>query len=147
MSECLCKVKKGLEFCSQITGCREECPYHENCNGMQELTSDALQVITEQETLLDEKQKHLENLQKVNEDLEERIAIMSESGLFPVSKKKPPYDKDVLLYLKSGEYFVGHRENHWGQDVYCDGELGGGYVYPTHWMYLPKKLKEGDQDD
>lgn len=73
--------------------------------------------------------------------LEERIAIMSESGLLPISKKKPPYDKDVLLYLKSGEYFVGHRENHWGQDVFCDGELGGGYVHPTHWMYLPKPPK------
>ena len=75
------------------------------------------------------------------ESLEERIAIMSESGLLPISEKKPPYDKDVLLYLKSGEYFVGHRENHYGQDVYCDGELGGGYVHPTHWMYLPKPPK------
>ena len=83
----------------------------------------------------------IEKQEQIIEDQEERIAIMSVSGLLPISEKKPPYDKDVLLYLKSGEYFVGHRENHYGQDVYCDGELGGGYVHPTHWMYLPKPPK------
>ena len=77
--------------------------------------------------------------------LKEVLNRLKEKPQFiPLTDGKPPYDKDVLLYLKSGEYFVGHRENHWGQDVYCDDKLGSGYVHPTHWMKLPKKPKDGE---
>ena len=57
----------------------------------------------------------------------------------PISEKKPPYEKDVLLFLKSGEQMVGHRVNVWEADMYTDGRMGSGYVWPTHWMELPGK--------
>ena len=92
-----------------------------------------------------EARQRIENMEKIIEDQQERIDIMAADidWISVESGNEPPYDKDFLLYLKSGEYFVGHRESHWGQDVYCDGKLGGGYVYPTHWMRLPKPPKEG----
>ena len=85
-----------------------------------------------------------ENAARLIEDQAERIAIMSEGGFVPISRKKPPYDKDVLLCLKNGGYFIGHRKNSWGQDIYCDDELGSGCVFPTHWMELPESPKEGE---
>lgn len=61
----------------------------------------------------------------------------------PIDKKKPPYDKDVLFYMENGKQIVGRRENHFEQDEYTTGNLGGAFVYcPTHWMKLPKPPTE-----
>lgn len=68
------------------------------------------------------------------------LELLKEKQWTPIAKKKPPYDKYVLLYTKTGNQIVGHRENHWGQDVYCDGRFGTGeIIFPTHWRKLPRK--------
>lgn len=64
----------------------------------------------------------------------------------PISKKKPPYDKKVLLCNKNGEQMIGRRVNNWGEEMYArDGGLGSGYCfYVTHWMPLQKGIKGDD---
>lgn len=137
MSECLCKVKKGLECCS--TGaCKTECPYFGSGDCGANLTTDALQIITEQETMLEEKQKHLENLQKVNEDLEERIAIMSEGGWHDAEKDQP---KETDCYIVRIDYGVGQMTT-MREYVSSEGKwLKSIEEKITHWMPLPKPPK------
>ena len=133
-----------------------ECPIHAEGHeyprclhelGQMILDADAGEVGGMIGLIIREKGYQIESMKKIIEDQQERIDIMAADmpEWIRVSEKKPPYDKDVLLYLKSGECFVGHRENQWGQDVYCDDDLGGGYVYPTHWMPIPKPPKGDDQ--
>lgn len=158
MSECLCKVKKGLECCS--TGaCKTECPYFGgggvDCGA--NLSTDALQIITEQENMLEEKQKHLENLQKVNEDLEERIAIMEEgtdNGWIPVTLGLPepddsPFGITIIVCNKYKQVFSlryarrkirGKVVDRWQWD---DGRIYYGEIIA--WKYLPEPPKEGEQ--
>lgn len=54
-----------------------------NLETLSDLLGEAADCIEGLEDRIAEKQKHLENLQKVNEDLEERIAIMSKGGWCP----------------------------------------------------------------
>lgn len=159
MSECLCKVKKGLECCS--TGeCKIECPYLGSGDCDKNLATDALQIITEQENMLDEKQKHLENLQKVNEDIEERIAIMEEgtdNGWIPVTLGLPEtndsyFGRHIIVCDERKQVFPlryvrrnirGKTVERWQEE---DGRIYGRNNIIA-WQYMPEPLKEGEPDD
>lgn len=48
------KAIKGMEFCSQIAGCKKECPYNDGINAtcMVTLRKDVLQLLREYKNLL-----------------------------------------------------------------------------------------------
>ena len=167
MSECLCKVKKGLECCSSKSAqdkCENiPCPYFHDRNVfcIDQVMKDALQIITDQETLLDEKQKHLENLQKVNEDLEERIAIMEEgtdNGWIPVTLGLLPEPNDsyfgrhIIVCDERQHVFPLRyvRRNIRGKTVERWQENDGRIYYGANiiaWQYLPEPLKVGEANE
>ena len=132
-----------------------------------DLLADSLEEL---ETAIEEKQKHLENLQKVNEDLEERVAIMSEGGYVPdwhFFKFRPATDEEKEYYKEYGKYNEGDSEElQMLENVPGDGEEvflwnGYGFTVDTYddgifdgvgeieegmaWMYLPEPPKEGEQ--
>lgn len=124
----------------------------------QEAVNALADIIEQQENDIKEKQKHLENLQKVNEDMEERIAIMTEYGLWiPVEERLPE--------IKEGNEYFGTRcivcneykqvfplryclHNVRGREVhrwiYEDLRLYYGEV--AYWMPLPEPPKEGEAE-
>ena len=125
----------------------------------------AIGYIDNLENTIKEKQTHLENLQAVNEELEKRIAIMSEGGWNPVDKKLPTEYGKYWVYTKSGKIFQtefrpdeeykeepfyqwGWKEPEapegWVSFYFDDGEH---YVDEiTHWMYCFEPPKEGEQE-
>ena len=160
MSECLCKVKKGLEVCTSPGGCEGDCTYYDFEDGecVTRLMTDALQIINDQENMLDEKQKHLENLQKVNEDLEERIAIMeegTENGWIPVTLGLPEtndsyFGRPIIVCDERQQVFPlryvrrnirGKTVERWQEE---DGRIYG-RMNIIAWQYMPKPLKVGDE--
>lgn len=115
---------------------------------LSDLLEEAADCIDGLEDRIAEKQKHIENLQKVNEDLEERIAIMSEHGLWtPVEKQLPEEGKFVLVY---GELYPNERE---GCKVAVSRRIDFNYWIGlgrerkvTHWMPTPEPPKEGEAE-
>ena len=130
-----------------------------------------LNYIENLEKSIEEKQRHLENLQKVNEELEERIAIMSEAdndwhffNFRPMTDEEkvffdladyegedaqmlencPPDGEEVILWTPWG---MSIDTYHWDIDgAYFDEheEIEKGWA----WKYLPKQPeppKEGDE--
>lgn len=81
----------------------------------------------------------LKAVDKLIEEQEERIAIMSEGGWIPVSRL-PKDESDALLYGKGKGIIIAY---------YSDGVW---YDYQhnhlrrrTHWMQIPEPPKEGEQ--
>ena len=88
-----------------------------------------------------EAKKHLENLQKVNEDLEKRIAIMSEGGWHDAEKDQP---KETDCYIVRIDYGVGQMTT-MREYVSSEGKwLKSIEEKITHWMPMPKPPKEGE---
>ena len=98
--------------------------------------------------------KTIENMEKIIEDQQERIDIMSEGGWIPVEKRLPeekenPLTHDfceVICYCQFGGIPKA-------DDVRVF-KFGNGHFYHglqimdrivTHWQYLPELPKEGDQ--
>ena len=54
-TERLEKVIKGMEFCSRIEGCKEECPYHDDSCGtcMVSLRREALEMLNKYKKLME----------------------------------------------------------------------------------------------
>ena len=103
--------------------------------------SDALDYIEQLEKSIEEKKKHLENLQKVNEDLEERIAIMSEGGWHDAEKDPP---KETDCYIVRIDYGVGQMTT-MREYISSEGKwLMSREEKITHWMPMPKPPKEGE---
>lgn len=87
-----------------------------------------------------EAKKHLENLQKVNEDLEERIAIMEEGGWHPVSER-PKKTDDYIVRIDCGVVQITSMRNYIAS---LNKWVGEDRI--THWMPLPEPPKEGEQE-
>ena len=95
----------------------------------------------------------LKAVDKLIEEQEERIAIMSEGGWIPVEKRKPKsMANKVLVFLQHedlvGYIGFGHYEKFHGEELWYDLEHNAqfaqrGYTV-THWMELPEQPKEGD---
>lgn len=135
------------------------------------LLEEAADCIEGLEDRIAEKQKHLENLQKVNEDLEKRIATMSEGGYVPgwhFFKIRPATDEEKESYkVIYGEYNEGDAEelqmlenvpgdgedvflwNGYGfsVDTYDDGmlEREGEIEEGMAWAYLPEQPKGSEK--
>ena len=120
--------------------------------------SDALEYIEQLEKSIEEKQKHLENLQKVNEDLEERIAIMSEGGWHDAEKDPPKEDGTYIILDQYGQIQAldydtcsdnGEKWGYWQECFDQFGKTGDAFVpYEVkviYWMFQPGQPKEGDQ--
>ena len=152
-------VKEGLRQCIQpeMNVKCFRCPYEPQCEEGEFtiIKSDALEVIENLEKALAEKQQYLENLQKVNEDLEERIAIMQEGGWIPVSERKP---NSCGVYIVARWFIDGCRREILTDACYFDGSntwhddtrVNHSRPYLTDkivaWMSLPEPPKEGVQE-
>lgn len=103
-----------------------------------------------------ESRQRIENMEKVIEDLEERVAIMSEHGLIPVKVRQPNDNKVHYVIGKNDEgyeiYAASYEDGKWGYDQdYYDKETWGwtgserfevdNVVY---WFDLPEPPKEGE---
>lgn len=121
---------------------------------LSDLLEEAADCIEGLEDRIAEKQEHLENLQKVNEDLEERIAIMTEHGLWiSVDERLPDAGKAcyVAFYYQDEYAGEGYAVNQGfvalskdGEWIYTDGNVF--FEEITHWQYanIPEPPKEGD---
>lgn len=105
------------------------------------------QIKTEVDTrTLEALEKLIETQERIIEDQEERIAIMTEHGLWiPVEKQLPEEGKFVLVY---GELYPNERE---GCKVAVSRRIDFNYWIGlgrerkvTHWMPTPEPPKEGD---
>lgn len=113
-----------------------------------------LNYIENLEKSIKEKQTHLENLQKVNEELEKRIAIMSEGGWHFSGTPEIPEDEIysyVLVWTGDKTVFplVYHRRCVRGKDVFRYEWLNGdkyGAGKIKAWQYVPKPPKAGEAE-
>ncbi len=89
-----------------------------------------------------EAKKRIENMEKIIEDQEERIAIMSEGCWHDAEKDSP---KETDCYIVRIDYGVGQMTT-MREYVSSEGKwLMSREEKITHWMPLPKPPKEGDQ--
>lgn len=114
----------------------------------------AIGYIDNLENTIKEKQKHLENLEKVNEELEERIAIMSEGGWIPVKKQLPEKKETVLLadkYEICFGYLTDYEDFRAVDDCLTEDNRPARQKYPCscyeYWMHLPELPKGWALDD
>lgn len=113
---------------------------------LSDLLKEAADCIEGLEDRIAEKQEHLENLQKVNEDLEERIAIMTEGGWVSVNDAMPDDYREVWVYTKGHIVDFGcHQNDYWLLNSFPSPENDRN-VFVTHWQYkmIPKPPKEGE---
>lgn len=90
-----------------------------------------------------EAKKRIENMEKVNEDLEERIAIMSEGGWHDAEKDSP---KETDCYIVRIDYGIGQMTT-MRQYVSSEGKwLMSIEEKITHWMPMPKPPKGVDHN-
>ena len=128
------------------------------------IIADAISTITE-------KTQRIENMETMIEDMEERIAIMTEHGLWiPVEERLPENAQHkgahcprYKVYTKWGEtegwynpdkgcwyfllwYFAGEKVDfEHGDDPKLAHEINGAKVV-THWMPLSEPPKEGEAE-
>ena len=97
------------------------------------IIADAISTITE-------KTQRIENMETMIEDMEERIAIMTEHGLWiPVTDRLPQDDEDVLVWVNGTHRDMAYRD----EGVWYDEEHNH-LKNITHWMPLPEPPKEGE---
>lgn len=78
--------------------------------------------------------------EKIIEDYEKRIAMMSKHGLWiPVIDRLPQDDEDVLVWVNGTHRDMAYRD----EGVWYDEEHNH-LKSITHWMPLPEPPKEGD---
>ena len=83
-----------------------------------------------------------EEVLKLIEEQEERIAIMSEGGLWiPVTDRLPQDDEDVLVWVNGTHRDMAYRD----EGVWYDEEHNH-LKNITHWMPLPEPPKEGEAE-
>lgn len=167
------KVIDGLErhmhgLCHNTKG--NLCPYwYVQAGCSKELINDTLTVIRSHEAeikklnkAIEEKQTHLENLQKVNEELEKRIAIMSDDGWHNAQTDPPKKNGRYFIYDKIRnvyplEYEVDHEpDDRWGfwEEYWKDGTLEYEGRWTTihrdadvlYWMQIPEPPKDSEQE-
>ena len=99
------------------------------------IIADAISTITE-------KTQRIENMETMIEDMEERIAIMTEQGLWiPVTDRLPQDDEDVLVWVNGTHRDMAYRD----EGVWYDEEHNH-LNNITHWMPLPEPPKEGEAE-
>ena len=141
----------------------ELCPYwYVQAGCSKELINDTLTVIRSHEAeikklnkAIEEKQKHLENLQAVNEELEKRIAIMSEGKEWvSVEDHMPDEGRGCFVVIHYDHPYAGEGDVVYGQIIgYSSGDWvdDEGEIFMqdvTHWQYanIPEPPKEGEQE-
>lgn len=104
------------------------------------IIADAISTITE-------KTQRIENMETMIEDMEERIAIMSEGGWRDVKTDPPKWDCDCIVCAEGESQFSCARFDKEGMLVFYDPDIYESYAIRgviTHWMPLPEPPKEGE---
>ena len=103
------------------------------------IIADAIETITEKAT-------RIENMEAVIDDLEERVAIMSEGGWHDVKTDLPKWDCGCIVCADGESQFACARFDKEGMLVFYDPDIYESYVIQgvTHWMPLPEPPKEGE---
>ena len=104
------------------------CPYHcyQNDCDTENMTANALEYI---------------------EQLEERIAIMSEGGWRDVKTDPPKWDCDCIVCVDGESQFAFARFDKEGMLAFYDPDIFESYAIHgvvTHWMPKPEPPKEGE---
>ena len=107
-----------------------------------------------------EQRKRIENMEKVIEDLEKRIAIISEGGWHKTAEEKPklktdfPFESITVICADKDSKHERTYPLKW-----CRRKVRGNIVYrwefmydnicynePYYWQYLPEPPKEGEAE-
>lgn len=108
-----------------------------------ELIDSLADIIEQLSVEIEEKQQHLDKLQKDNKDLEERVAIMSNGGWHDAKKDSP---KETDCYIVRIDYGVGQMTT-MREYINSEGKwLKSIEEKITHWMQLPEPPEEGGQE-